>query len=308
MKRFLAMIFSVCLLTSALALLTRAHPGGTDASGGHIDQSTDEYHYHHGYPAHYHTGGSCPYDFDDKTGQSSGSPSNGANGSTSSLPNNSNSSSNKIDTGEVIAYVGVGIIALFTLYIFISVIIDKLPGHRAQEATQQTSPKPTQPPNANFQETSPPPVSKSVPPSHPNAPTSTQHIILPEASAPRPLTIKNGIIADYPDILDANPAYLTEAQILAYALSIETPRGKKAVTEPFQIKNKETDISTTPHHVSASVTSLNSSQEYATTLVRCSCPDHRARRLPCKHMIALAIHVNAITVNTEALQKHQERS
>ena len=52
-----------------------AHPGRTDASGGHTNHSTGEYHYHHGYPAHQHDGGVCPYDFDDKTGQSSGSSS-----------------------------------------------------------------------------------------------------------------------------------------------------------------------------------------------------------------------------------------
>lgn len=44
-----------------------AHPGRTDANGGHYDSSTGEYHYHHGYPAHQHTNGICPYDFDDQT-------------------------------------------------------------------------------------------------------------------------------------------------------------------------------------------------------------------------------------------------
>lgn len=49
-----------------------AHSGRTDANGGHRDSSTGEYHYHHGYPAHQHTNGECPYDFDDKTGWNSG--------------------------------------------------------------------------------------------------------------------------------------------------------------------------------------------------------------------------------------------
>jgi hypothetical protein len=60
-----------------------AHPGGTDSKGGHTNHSTGEYHYHHGYSAHQHKNGKCPYDFDDKTGQSSGSASSG---STSSKP------------------------------------------------------------------------------------------------------------------------------------------------------------------------------------------------------------------------------
>ena len=50
-----------------------AHPGGTDSSGGHYNRSTGEYHYHHGYSAHDHKDGVCPYDYDDKTGERSGS-------------------------------------------------------------------------------------------------------------------------------------------------------------------------------------------------------------------------------------------
>lgn len=52
-----------------------AHSGGTDANGGHYDRSTGEYHFHHGYPAHQHTNGICPYDYDNQTGSSSGSSS-----------------------------------------------------------------------------------------------------------------------------------------------------------------------------------------------------------------------------------------
>lgn len=52
-----------------------AHPGATDANGGHYDHSTGEYHYHHGYPAHQHPDGRCPYNYKDRTGQNSGSSS-----------------------------------------------------------------------------------------------------------------------------------------------------------------------------------------------------------------------------------------
>ena len=68
MRRFVP-FFLLLLLIPALAL---AHPGKTDSKGGHYDRSTGEYHYHHGYPAHDHENGVCPYDFKDKTGQSSG--------------------------------------------------------------------------------------------------------------------------------------------------------------------------------------------------------------------------------------------
>lgn len=44
-----------------------AHSGRTDGSGGHYVGGTGEYHYHHGYSAHQHIDGVCPYDYDDKT-------------------------------------------------------------------------------------------------------------------------------------------------------------------------------------------------------------------------------------------------
>ena len=65
----------ITLLISALLILcvtVSAHSGKTDANGGHYDHSTGEYHFHHGFPAHQHTGGVCPYDFVDITGADSG--------------------------------------------------------------------------------------------------------------------------------------------------------------------------------------------------------------------------------------------
>lgn len=70
-KLFAWIVVSALLIGPAFA-----HPGETDSSGGHYDRSTGEYHYHHGYPAHQHPNGVCPYDYDDKTGKRSGSPSN----------------------------------------------------------------------------------------------------------------------------------------------------------------------------------------------------------------------------------------
>lgn len=39
-----------------------AHSGRTDTNGGHYDNSEGEYHYHHGYSAHQHINGLCPYE------------------------------------------------------------------------------------------------------------------------------------------------------------------------------------------------------------------------------------------------------
>ena len=72
-----ARILTSLFVVLSIATTVSAHPGRTDSMGGHYDRSTGEYHYHHGYPAHQHTGGVCPYDFDDKTGQNSGGASAG---------------------------------------------------------------------------------------------------------------------------------------------------------------------------------------------------------------------------------------
>ena len=68
MKKILSFLV-VLVLMAAPAI---AHPGGVDGKGGHTDRSTGVYHYHHGYGAHQHEDGICPYDFDDKTGEGSG--------------------------------------------------------------------------------------------------------------------------------------------------------------------------------------------------------------------------------------------
>lgn len=83
MKKFLSLI--LCALLVLLCVQTTyAHSGGTDSAGGHYDSSSGEYHYHHGYPAHDHYDmdgdgvADCPYAFDDKTGNQSGSSSYGS--------------------------------------------------------------------------------------------------------------------------------------------------------------------------------------------------------------------------------------
>lgn len=82
-------MFVAILLPNAFA-----HSGKTDSNGGHYDRSTGEYHYHHGYSAHQHYDGECPYDFDDKTNHNSGSSSNNSSSSNSSSNNSSSNNSN----------------------------------------------------------------------------------------------------------------------------------------------------------------------------------------------------------------------
>lgn len=53
--------FIVLALALYVYIPVHAHPGRTDDSGGHVNHFTGQYHYHHGYPAHKHPGGVCPY-------------------------------------------------------------------------------------------------------------------------------------------------------------------------------------------------------------------------------------------------------
>lgn len=68
-KKLFALILSVVVALS-VPVAVFAHPGRTDEYGGHYDWKTGEYHYHHGYPAHQHIDGYCPYDYDDQTDHS----------------------------------------------------------------------------------------------------------------------------------------------------------------------------------------------------------------------------------------------
>ena len=128
MRKIMSLV--VCAFALCFVCMTvYAHSGRTDSDGGHYDQSTGEYHYHHGYPAHDHYDmdgdgiPDCPYDFEDKTGQSSGSSS----GSRTSQSTNSVSVQYTLrkDVKDVPDWVYwlywvIGILAFFVICLFIS--------------------------------------------------------------------------------------------------------------------------------------------------------------------------------------------
>ena len=53
MKKFFVVVIVLLIVLSVVSPVL-AHSGGTDSDGGHTDNSTCEYHYHHGYSAHDH--------------------------------------------------------------------------------------------------------------------------------------------------------------------------------------------------------------------------------------------------------------
>lgn len=88
-KKYILLLCLHVFLSSLLVLSASAHGGKTDSNGGHYDDSTGEYHYHHGYPAHDHRDADgdgdvdCPYNFDDKTNHDSNSSDSDSNSATS---------------------------------------------------------------------------------------------------------------------------------------------------------------------------------------------------------------------------------
>lgn len=73
LKKALGFCFAFSIAITGISLsvpdacpVVSAHSGRTDASGGHHDYKNKSglgsYHYHHGYPAHLHENGICPYD------------------------------------------------------------------------------------------------------------------------------------------------------------------------------------------------------------------------------------------------------
>ena len=63
LRRVFLLVLTILLL-GQLFLPAFAHSGRTDAYGGHYGDGG--YHYHHGYTAHQHPNGTCPYNFDDQ--------------------------------------------------------------------------------------------------------------------------------------------------------------------------------------------------------------------------------------------------
>lgn len=110
MKKVLCIAFAIICVLS-FTVLCFAHSGRTDSSGGHRDSSTGEYHYHHGYPAHQHPNGKCPYDFDDKTNSES---------------NYSTLKTTEYDIRDILGITLVTVILSFTIYIFIASSINSV--------------------------------------------------------------------------------------------------------------------------------------------------------------------------------------
>lgn len=98
-KLKILLIIAILLL---IPLVTFAHKGHTDSNGGHYDSTTGEYHYHHGYEAHQHPNGVCPYEYDDKTQYSNGTITSNTTSTIKENTNNINSNVSNFSTNNTI--------------------------------------------------------------------------------------------------------------------------------------------------------------------------------------------------------------
>lgn len=65
------LVVFMCLCLSLSSIISSAHSGRTDSSGGHHDYNNvsglGSYHYHHGMGPHLHKNGVCPYSSSSKS-------------------------------------------------------------------------------------------------------------------------------------------------------------------------------------------------------------------------------------------------
>lgn len=120
--RYIGCILWAIALCATFAI---AHPGRTDSHGGHYDSSTGEYHYHHGYPAHQHENGICPYNFNDKTDHSSSSHSSNKS-SVKGSSNTNHSKSRQWTTWELFFIVIGSSIGFYFIIILYGVAISSI--------------------------------------------------------------------------------------------------------------------------------------------------------------------------------------
>ncbi len=135
-----------------------------------------------------------------------------------------------------------------------------------------------------------PPAARQAPP----AKTSSAVKRTPPTQKPAPQPVI-GVIK-VPEVR-VDPAFFTPELAAKYKERGSSLRLGRALTQGMLLEHLKTNKTVTPHEASATVHSLHSGLSYQTSLTKCSCPDHQKRGEPCKHMLALAVYVKAITLD-----------
>lgn len=161
------------------------------------------------------------------------------------------------------------------------------------EKKSTPSPQPQQAPSKSSDVKKPteaPPAARQTPPT--GIPSAAKRTPPMQKPAPQPAI---GVIK-VPEVR-VDPAFFTPELAAKYKERGSSLRLGRALTQGMLLEHLKTDKTVTPHEASATVHSLHSGLSYQTTLTKCSCPDHQKRGEPCKHMLALAVYVKAITLD-----------
>lgn len=296
MKKVISITLLIMLIL-ILGISAYAHSGRTDASGGHYDNSTGDYHYHHGFSAHEHPGGKCPY----KSGNSS--------------------SGNSIDFGTIIGIAfACLIIFLMLLPLWIS-IFDKIKeffsSNKNENQTNDITPTQTQPsPSSDNITVSKTKDSDMFTFNSFNYSNRTTSSLNPQQSPDNEelirlkkqiskLKIENSklnaeltsvkeelskekqrtaVVIPHLQNQKSIPEYLKLPNENEYYEALESNRTEKVASGKIIIKQ-----------LAAKMYSEYSGKTYTTTLNNCTCEDFKFRKKPCKHMLAFALEINAIT-------------
>ena len=309
-KNLRRIVLFVCLLM-CLSLAVSAHPGRTDANGGHYNHATGEYHYH-GTPDSSHSSSGGTY-VDDGEYEDWGEPGY-------SSANDSDDSGT--DGGTIVLIILSIPFALFLVYMCLLAVIEKV-GERKKRANKSTvwqnrTEKETE--KAATRNIAPrkPPIDCDIlkeqedieqrsPIQEKDVATSLSTMTgyapvirrgSEEIDLPIPLATPNSFeIEKIKNVPGVNLSFFTEKGAREMLAAMETTRLERALKERIVFENIEVDHATSPHKVKTVANSAKSNAKYRTSLVSCTCPDFQGRRLPCKHMIALAIRVGAVDPN-----------
>lgn len=85
--------------------------------------------------------------------------------------------------------------------------------------------------------------------------------------------------------LDSRNPFFDDRQREKYVGALQSPRLARSLAHDLRPPKS---IS-----VSAEIPSFTSDRDYSTSLEKCTCQDYRNRGIPCKHMISLALYLNA---------------
>lgn len=277
MKRALTVILCLILLL-ILVFPCSAHPGRTDANGGHWNHSTGEYHYHSG------------------TGTSGSSSNN--NRPSSSTPKDWANDDADTPLKQTLDYVILVLLILLPLWFC---IWPHLPARHDHTTKEDPLPPPSE------QRAPTPPKKQKTTYFNPTAPVYRK-TYRARRSRPRLSTKpRNALIQTNPNTSAVfDPAFFSPYKQKQFEESLKTNRLKSALSENIILKDIRQDTSTKPITVSCLTISKDGTL-YNTTLTKCKCPDHENRKVICKHMILLAIKVHAITIDAPLVETSADK-